>query len=173
MIELKFDGLADVNAARPLYETAQDRKREVEAAIALEAAWGGMFHKQEPLAPIDFAWTFRGKMIALVEFKYRSRDYIEDDTFLFMAKVRKALAMARRLGVPLFYVVQLQSHNLYWYQVTGFEARARGGRTLFPRDDQDIQEAIRIPAKQFNPISMCPIPLGDRDYPKVWTHGDE
>lgn len=139
--------------ARPRYETADDRTRELAVAQAVFDPYGVTLAKLPVSYEADFAVVRDGRVIGVVEVKVRSRAY---DTL--MLSLHKAQTMRRyaECGLRAWLVLCVPT-GVYARQVTASDLAdiRMGGRT--DRGDwQDVEPVVHVPMLGMRRVADTP-----------------
>jgi len=139
---------------RPTYETSADLQNERQVVDAINELWQTKASKMPRAYSLDYALTRAGRVCTFVEIKCRTVSSYQYDTYMIsLAKVLKARALGREVGVPSLLVVR-------WTNMVGYvdlrevDIDVQVGGRADRNDAQDIEPVCMIPIEQFTRIPI-------------------
>ncbi len=142
--------------ARPVYESAADRKREKSFAHQIEKVTGAFLKKTPPFYHVDFMGLTRQSKGAnvgfFVEIKHRKIDHNRYDTYMLSLKKWINMNLIRRYGgVPVFLAIRYLDIDLcipVTDEVFPINYMGRVDRG----DEADMEPCILIPIPRLLPL---------------------
>lgn len=135
---------------RSIYETPHDKLKEKRAMMWCEHTFGCATEKAKDFASFDFSCERHGKIVSLVEFRWR-KESIEyyPTTYLSLEKGSKLTSISCQTGYPIYFLVRFDGcmalhflKDLSCYEVGMSHLTSRGD----PNDDEHV---LLIPNNEF------------------------
>lgn len=139
---------------RPIYESDNDRIREQKVKAYLEQRWQCVAKKMKMSYGWDFIFYRSGVARAVVEYKFRKIDSINQygDIFLSLQKVQVG-RLFQREGLATVFVVEINDGSLWQHVLKpGVVYRTGWGGRFDRNDDADMEPVIHINHEDFSKI---------------------
>ena len=137
---------------RKIYQTAEDKEKQMRVATHITKAWDCDFVTAPDLSYVDGKILgANGEVAALVEIKTRKNASNKYPTYMLSAnKWRNALHLANEYRVPFMLVVEF-TDGVYATKIKSDYLIAKGGR-VDRNDSMDIEDCIYIPMSEFKRV---------------------
>ena len=141
---------------RTVYESSEDRARQVAVAGRVGAGWGVEVIHLPRLCCGDYVFLRSGKVLGVGELKCRGVERLRYPTLILSkAKVEGLLELSGALGVGVVLLVQWVD-GVFWRRVGAADVAgwvvSRGGRTD-RGDPADMEDVYEIPVSGFRDAS--------------------
>lgn len=149
-------------AVRPLYESEENRKEELQTALSIAETWFPdntcSFKQLPPKSTIDLAYNKGGEVIFFGEVKVRTTlPTTHADYMVSMEKWNAGCNLARNTKRPVYLFVRFFDNSVYYVP---FKPEDNIFFTAGGRDDRgdplDIEVCAFIPMSLFRPLSESP-----------------
>lgn len=136
-------------------EKKSDRSNEVEAQQLLAPVWKCTFRSFGNLCPIDWSIHKEGRLVAIAEFKRRSRNLHDFQTvYLNLQKWLSLTFAGNGLEVPALFIIHCDD-GIYFANLANIDPSKH---RVCGRDDRsriaDMQPVISIPTTKFQKIKL-------------------
>lgn len=139
---------------RPIYETDQDKEKELATLKIVASSWNCTYRQTKPLAPYD-GYLFRDKKLkAIVEIKNRNILSFDPNPYyqISYAKLKNIISYAEKLKLNAYLVVNFLD-SIEYVEITeeNIDDVVIGGRSD-RKDKLDIEEMACIHIDRFKTI---------------------